>query len=375
MKAGKIYFVLYIVIIVELLVVITERDRLLNEAGEAIGKFKDLNEEQYVQKLTLEIPQKTRNFVVPFNESLRATNYFVSNLIPSGLVSKSEQDSIEYIAELTEESQRNFFWLPKRISSNDKETNPNFYISRSEVGGISNLFLRFTWPEILGKNQRIANQISQPGGYASLNVKLFFQTPRIIARAFDGQTTSLILESIGDNDAKGNAEQYDKVRLSYIYGIQDSTLSDILLKLNLKSNTIRAKYLFGFDYNSLANRIENYRETTSELRDKISETNREILNLVETREENSKDESLSDNEKQQEEESLNARISDLSKVLADLKSGLFVYQQDLCSYYRASVTDSFLSNFSNEEDRIKNRDDLIRAKSDPVNLEIRIRNR
>lgn len=373
MKAGKIYFVLYIVIIVELLVVITERDRLLNEASEKIGKFKVINQ-QYEQKLTLEIPQKTRNFVVPYQEELRKTNYFVSNLIPSGLVSKSEQDSIEYIAELTEESQRNFFWLPKRISSNDKEINPNFYISRSEVGGISNLFLRFTWPEILGKNQRIANQISQPGGYAPLNLKLFFQTPRIIDTSFDAQTMSLILESIGDS-ANGNAGQYDKIRLSYIYGIQDSTLSDILLKLNLESNKIRAKYLFGFDYNSLASRIEDYRKTTSELRDKISETNREILNLVETREENSKDESLSDDEKQREEESLNVRISDLSKVLTDLKSGLFVYQQDICNYYRTSVTDSFLSNFSNEEDRTKNRDDLIRAKSDTVNLEIRIRNR
>ncbi len=375
MKAGKIYFVLYIVIIVELLVVITERDRLLSEASEAIGKFKDLNEEQYVQNLTLEIPQKTRNFVVPFNENLMETNYFVANIIPRGLVSSAEQDKIEFIAEIANESKKDFYWLPERISSRDSNKNRDFYINRSDVGGISNLILRLSWPEILRRNQTVANRISQPGGYESLNLNLMFQTPRIISRAFDAQTTSLILESIGDNGMESTNEQCDKVRLSYIYGLEDSTLSDILMNLNMKSDATREKYLLGFDYKLLEEQIEKYKESTHELRNNIADAEREIEGLVETRGETSQDESLSDVEKETEISSINTRISTQSELLKELKQSLFTYQQDLCSFYRTNVTDSFLSRFGSEEEYIQNRQELQLAKSDTVKLEIRIRNR
>lgn len=85
MKKNMVYFVLYIVLLSELLIVITERDELQETENQIRDKMLSTLSEMYKQPLILSVPQKESNYKLGSEEPLKVV------LTPSGLVSDNEK--------------------------------------------------------------------------------------------------------------------------------------------------------------------------------------------------------------------------------------------------------------------------------------------
>jgi len=98
MKKGMVYFVMYLVLIVELLIVITERDEL--EEKEILIRDKMLNTlvQSYKQPLILSIPQRTSDYDLASNDPIKIV------LTPAGLVSDAEKKHLKFFINIDENS-------------------------------------------------------------------------------------------------------------------------------------------------------------------------------------------------------------------------------------------------------------------------------
>lgn len=100
MKKNMVYFVMYLVLIVELLIVITERDEL--EEKESLIRDRMLNTlvESYKQPLILSIPQRTSDYNLNSKEPIRVV------LTPAGLVSDAEKKNLKFYINIEEKQKR-----------------------------------------------------------------------------------------------------------------------------------------------------------------------------------------------------------------------------------------------------------------------------
>lgn len=107
MQKNMIYFVMYLVLIVELLIVITERDEL--DAKESLIRDKMLNTlaEAYKQPLVLTIPQRTSDYNLKSKEPLKVV------LTPIGVVSTSEKKNLEFFINIDKKSRYKPVGWPK----------------------------------------------------------------------------------------------------------------------------------------------------------------------------------------------------------------------------------------------------------------------
>jgi len=118
MKKNMVYFVMYLVLIVELLIVITERDEL--EEKESLIRDKMLNTlvESYKQPLILSIPQRSSDYNLNSKEPIRVV------LTPAGLVSDAEKKNLKFYINIEEKSKRiPSGWLRSGISLEDSTAN------------------------------------------------------------------------------------------------------------------------------------------------------------------------------------------------------------------------------------------------------------
>jgi hypothetical protein len=109
---------MYLVLIVELLIVITERDEL--EEKETLIRDKMLNTlvESYKQPLILSIPQRTSDYNLNSKEPIRVV------LTPAGLVSHAETKNLEFYISMDNKSKKiPSRWPANGISLNDSTTN------------------------------------------------------------------------------------------------------------------------------------------------------------------------------------------------------------------------------------------------------------
>ena len=90
MKKNMVYFVLYIVILVELLVVITERDELEAKDHQIREKMLTTIAETYKQPLILTVPQKSSEYNINQPDPMRVV------LTATGLTSEEEKKDLEY---------------------------------------------------------------------------------------------------------------------------------------------------------------------------------------------------------------------------------------------------------------------------------------
>ncbi len=114
MKKNMVYFVMYLVLIVELLIVITERDEL--EIKESLIRDKMLNTlvESYKQPLILSIPQRTSDYNLSSKEPIRVV------LTPAGLVSDTEKKNLKFYISIEEKSRKvPINWPKTGITLND----------------------------------------------------------------------------------------------------------------------------------------------------------------------------------------------------------------------------------------------------------------
>jgi hypothetical protein len=118
MKKNMIYFVMYLVLIVELLIVITERDEL--EEKEILIRDKMLNSlvESYKQPLVLSIPQRFSDHNLKSKDPLNVV------LTPAGLVSKAEKEKLKFFINLDKNSRtKPNGWPQNGISLTDSTNN------------------------------------------------------------------------------------------------------------------------------------------------------------------------------------------------------------------------------------------------------------
>lgn len=118
MKKNMVYFIMYLVLIVELLIVITERDEL--EEREALIRDKMLNTlvESYKQPLILSIPQRVSDYNLNSKEPIRVV------LTPAGLVSDAEIKNLKFYVNVKEQSRKKpRGWTRKGITLEDSLDN------------------------------------------------------------------------------------------------------------------------------------------------------------------------------------------------------------------------------------------------------------
>lgn len=98
MKKNMIYFVMYLVLIVELLIVITERDELDEKEHLIRDKMLSTLAESYKQPLVLTIPQRYSDFSLKSKNSLRVV------LAPAGLANEKEKENLEFFVDIDKKS-------------------------------------------------------------------------------------------------------------------------------------------------------------------------------------------------------------------------------------------------------------------------------
>lgn len=104
MKKNMVYFVLYVVLLTELLVVITERDELEAKDHEIRDKMINTLAESYKQPLLLTIPQKHSDYNLASKEALNVV------LTPAGLVSDEEKKDLKFYVDVDPSSSRPANW-------------------------------------------------------------------------------------------------------------------------------------------------------------------------------------------------------------------------------------------------------------------------
>lgn len=122
MKKNMVYFILYIVLITELLIVITERDEL-DEAQETVRK--EMLKTIYKDEVQLKVPNST-------DFEIKKDNKFNVIITASGLVSDVEKQKIKYTIELSPNSKARYDAFPKPLTS---DTTPgNFALQKDSTG-------------------------------------------------------------------------------------------------------------------------------------------------------------------------------------------------------------------------------------------------
>lgn len=100
MKKNMIYFVMYLVLIVELLIVITERDELDEKEHLIRDKMLNTLAESYKQPIVLTIPQRTSDYNLKEKDPLRVV------LAPVGLASSAERKKVEFFIDVDKKTKR-----------------------------------------------------------------------------------------------------------------------------------------------------------------------------------------------------------------------------------------------------------------------------
>jgi len=100
MKKSMVYFVLYIVILVELLIVITERDDLEKIEHEIRDKMISSLARSYSQPIVLQIPQRDSDYSLKNKEPHKIV------MAPAGLVSDEEKQKVKYFIDVAPDSKR-----------------------------------------------------------------------------------------------------------------------------------------------------------------------------------------------------------------------------------------------------------------------------
>lgn len=122
MKKNMVYFILYVVLITELLIVITERDEL-DEAQEKVRK--EMLKTIYKDEVQLKVANST-------DFEIKKDNKFNVMITASGLVSEQEKKNVKYTVEVSPNSKSRPMGFPSSITN---ESIPgNFILQKDSTG-------------------------------------------------------------------------------------------------------------------------------------------------------------------------------------------------------------------------------------------------
>jgi hypothetical protein len=113
MNKNIVYFVLYIVIITELLIVITERDELEAVENEIRDKMLTTLAQMYQQPVVLNVPQRESTYDLNSEQEMRVV------LTAAGLVSEEEKDNLNFTVNIDENSRKPRNWPAEGLTLNN----------------------------------------------------------------------------------------------------------------------------------------------------------------------------------------------------------------------------------------------------------------
>ncbi len=120
MKKNMVYFILYIVLISELLMVIVERDELIAKEEEVRNKMLATIAEQYKEPLLLNVPEKTSDY------SIKKDSPKIVVMNPIGLVSENEKSKVQYVVKISPKSKSRPSDFPSNGLSNTSKNDKYF---------------------------------------------------------------------------------------------------------------------------------------------------------------------------------------------------------------------------------------------------------
>ena len=129
MKKNMVYFVLYIVLISELLMVIVERDDLLDQEEAIRDKMLATIAESYKKPVLLNIPEVKSDY------SIKTKNQEPKKIVmtPIGLVSDKEKANIHYTVVIDPKSKSTPVGWPK-TGITDETKNDKYFINKNSDG-------------------------------------------------------------------------------------------------------------------------------------------------------------------------------------------------------------------------------------------------
>ena len=127
MKKNMVYFVLYIVLISELLMVIVERDDLLEQEEQVRDKMLTTIAESYKKPVLLNIPELFSVYDLKSKEPKKIV------MTPLGLVSDTEKKNIQYFIDVAKSSKKTPPNWPENGITVQKHTK-NYFIKKNPDG-------------------------------------------------------------------------------------------------------------------------------------------------------------------------------------------------------------------------------------------------
>ncbi len=135
MKKNMVYFVLYIVLISELLMVIVERDDLLEQEEAIRDKMLATIAESYKKPVMLIIPEKFSDYNIKNKEPKKVV------MTPIGLVSEKEKQNVQYFIDIKKGSKYVPAGWPKGGITVDTKTDKYFIEKNPDGSAIFNAML------------------------------------------------------------------------------------------------------------------------------------------------------------------------------------------------------------------------------------------
>lgn len=240
MKSKIIYFVLYLVVIAELLVVIHERDLLIQQL-----KFEKLLD-KYLNKLTIDIKSSADTYSTPTTGKV-STNSFT--FFSPNLISDEEISSVQFFAELNPESAGLSGFIPRSLNTSNIDKTKKIYFEK--VGSDALLTLNFGFNDLPGNIA--ASVATQRDVFIKYDV--WCKTSRIIPGDYvalktieplfnniltDTSTAALISLRYGLKEKNEIENQAKRIVIRFMLGMNPKVLYELL-------DNFGEKYYFGID--------------------------------------------------------------------------------------------------------------------------------
>ncbi len=138
MKKNMVYFVLYIVLISELLMVIVERDDLLDQEEAIRDKMLATIAESYKKPVLLNIPEINSDY------SIKSGKQEPKKVVmtPIGLVSNKEKANVHYLITLDPKSKSTPVGWPKTGITDETKNDKYFIVKNQDGSAIFNALLK-----------------------------------------------------------------------------------------------------------------------------------------------------------------------------------------------------------------------------------------
>lgn len=246
-SAIYIYFVLYIVVIAELMIVINERDVLLDELK---GKLTKLEVGKYINKIILGVSEEKENV---FTLQYSGEGSYTVSCFSRNTISDEEKNSGYFEAKLAPGS---VAFFPANLSTKDPDNLQRGSLIRKENNCA--LTLRANQKDFLNSNLAWALKDKQQ---VPVTYHVVLKTPRkmpaeysfgtidsILNKVLDGSADKLIDSAYGEKKGKKEKELVkNQLVLRYLLGLEPKQLFDLL------RNTGNRYY---FNYPEIGNEVK-----------------------------------------------------------------------------------------------------------------------